>query len=207
MPVLPLSMVMTVQTVQAGKHPRTEFIQRERRRAKDSMTIPSLLAHIILVQKCASTKQVGCVALDVFLGMCVLQLLPCRLCTLQSDLLCPSRAPRQKIQRHSGLQVRYLQGLSEKRQQEGWEESGQRLAGNISLQEEKRVAEGWQRGGLIPSIHLPPSISWRQKQSEKGVMCLPLGIYLSFRRKCAAASKNNERSDQAQCLSQGNSFI
>lgn len=49
MPVLPLSMVMTVQTVQAGKHPRTEFIQRELRRAKDSMIIPSLLAHIILV--------------------------------------------------------------------------------------------------------------------------------------------------------------
>lgn len=49
MPVLPLSMVMTVQTVQAGKHPSTEFIQWELRRAKDSMTIPSLLAHIILV--------------------------------------------------------------------------------------------------------------------------------------------------------------
>lgn len=61
--------------------------------------------------------------------------LPCRLYTLQSDLLCPSRAPRQRKQRHSGQQTqsgKVSKGLSEKRYQEDWEESGQGLSGSIS---------------------------------------------------------------------------
>lgn len=70
--MLPSPKEMTVQTVQAGKHPRSEYTRQELRKAQEAVTVPSPLARIIIVFKHVSIKWAGYIALSVFLGMCAL---------------------------------------------------------------------------------------------------------------------------------------